>query len=277
VAKTRPTETEPPATKDRQFVTALARGLTLLGCFSAARPELTGSELARLSGLPQPTVWRLCHTMLEMGVLVALPGDKLRPGLPALRLGHSVLAGLGIAELARPHMQAIADRFGGACGLGARDGLDMVFLQRCESDSRLLLNLRVGSRVPIATSALGWAYLAGQDAARRARIVAELRAKDGERWAEAQKPFEKALADAAAQGGCILNIGVFHKGYNTASVPVRAPDGGVAYALNCGSVAATLPPAKLRAEVAPRLVALARLLEDTIGARAAGDAAIGAA
>ncbi len=247
--KTRPAVAAPPARpetwplaeaaarRDRQFVAALARGLAILGCFSADRPELSGSELARMTGLPQPTVWRLCHTMLELGVLVALPGDRLRPGLPALRLGHSVLAGFGIAELARPHMQAVADRFGGACGLGARDGPDMVFVQRCESDSRLLLNLRVGSRVPIASSALGWAWLAGQDAAGRARLIAEVRAKDPQRWAEAQRPFEKALAEAetGAGGGCILNVGVFHRGYNTASIAVRGPDGRVVYALNCAN------------------------------------------
>ena len=133
------------AVKDRQFVTALSRGLLILGCFDATRPELSGSQIAKITGLPQPTVWRLCHTMLSMGVLVSVAGDRLRPGLPALRLGYSVLANLSITEAARPHMQALADRFGAACGIGARDGLDVVFVQRCESDSQLLMNLRVGS------------------------------------------------------------------------------------------------------------------------------------
>src|SRR5690606_25146051 len=100
-----------PAGKDRQFVTALARGLQILSCFSSATPELSGSELAKLTGLPQPTVWRLCHTMLQLGMLITTSGDRMRPGLPVLRLGHSALARLDAVELARPHMQDMADTY----------------------------------------------------------------------------------------------------------------------------------------------------------------------
>ena len=38
--------------------------------------------------------------MVEMGVLVTISGDKMRPGLAALRLGHSAIAGLGIGGIA---------------------------------------------------------------------------------------------------------------------------------------------------------------------------------
>jgi DNA-binding IclR family transcriptional regulator len=245
--------------KDRQFVTALARGLRVLQCFSPEQPELSGSDLARLTKLPQPTVWRLCHTMLELGVLVTVSGDKLRPGLAALRLGHSAIAGLGIAELARPHLQELADTFEGAGGLAARDGIYMVMLQRCESDNRLLMNLRVGSRVPLSTSALGWAWLAGIPDDDRARITAELEETDGLRWGNAKAGFAKALAEYRASG-FIINSGVLHRGYNTAAAPVLAPNGSVPYAVNCGSASVTLTVGRLRAEVGPRLAELAKVL-----------------
>jgi DNA-binding IclR family transcriptional regulator len=246
-------------TKDRQFVTALARGLKLLECFTPEQPELSGSELARLTKLPQPTVWRLCHTMLELGILVPAPGDKLRPGLAVLRLGHSAIAGLGIPELARPHLQELANTVSGAAGLAMRDGGDMVFLQRCESDSRLLMSLRTGSRVPLSISALGWAWLVGVPEAERVRAIAELEVKDAARWATAKREFAKALTEYRTHGW-IINAGVLHKGYNTVAVPVVAPDGSVPYTVNCGSAAATLSVARLRAEVGPRLREIAQML-----------------
>lgn len=49
--------------EDRQFVASLAKGLEVLRCFTPARPELGTSEIARLTGMPQPTVWRLCYTL----------------------------------------------------------------------------------------------------------------------------------------------------------------------------------------------------------------------
>jgi DNA-binding IclR family transcriptional regulator len=98
---------------DRQFVVALARGVAILRCFSPAQPELGTSDIARMTALPQPTVWRLCHTLRRLGVLV--PGRdpaRLRVGFGLLSLGYAAVLKGGVAEAAQPAMQAIADRFG---------------------------------------------------------------------------------------------------------------------------------------------------------------------
>ena len=99
--------------EDRDFVTALARGVQVLQCFTAERPELGTTQIAALVGLPQSTVWRLCHTLTKLGLLV--PGreaEKLRAGPAVLTLGHASVASAGLAELAYRPMKDIADRFG---------------------------------------------------------------------------------------------------------------------------------------------------------------------
>ena len=55
--------------KDRQFVTALARGLELLRCFTPRENVLGNQDLARKTGLPKPTVTRLTHTLMRLGYL----------------------------------------------------------------------------------------------------------------------------------------------------------------------------------------------------------------
>ena len=45
--------------KDRQFVTALARGLDILRAFHAGEGMLGNQEIAHRTGLPKPTVARL--------------------------------------------------------------------------------------------------------------------------------------------------------------------------------------------------------------------------
>jgi len=249
---------KPP--EDRHFVTALARGLDILGCFSASRPEIGGTQLAAMTGLPQPTVWRLCHTMVQMGTLVPVSGDKLRPGVPMLKLGRAALSAIPLAEAARAPMQAMADRFGSASGLGARDGGRMVFVQRCLSEAQLVMNLRVGARLPLLSSAVGWGLLAGFEPQKREAIVAE-HAPMEPRWPEVRPAFEEAVAGFATCG-YILNIGVFHSGYNSAAVPVRGMDGRPAFGLSCAGSAPTHPPAFLRRDIAPALLDLARRLED---------------
>lgn len=244
---------------DRQFVTVLARGLDILSCFSGGKAEIGGTEIAAMTGLPQPTVWRLCNTMVKLGYLVPVSGEKLRPGIPVLRLGRAALSTLGLPEIARAPMQEMADRFGAATGLAARDGAKMVFVQRCLSEAQLVMNLRVGSRLLLATSAVGWGYLAGLDESAREALIAAFAARDP-RWASVEPQFRRAMAESAG-AGFILNIGAFHPGYNTAAVPVRGPDGAPLYALSCAGSSATLSPARLRRDIAPRLLELARSLE----------------
>ncbi|MDH3232081.1 MAG: helix-turn-helix domain-containing protein, partial [Alphaproteobacteria bacterium] len=55
--------------KDRQFVTALARGLEVLRAFQEGGP-LGNQEIARRTGLPKPTVSRLTHTLKQLGYIV---------------------------------------------------------------------------------------------------------------------------------------------------------------------------------------------------------------
>ncbi len=244
---------------DRLFVTALARGLEVLRCFTPATPELGTSQIARVTGLPQPTVWRLCHTLLDLGYLVAVPGrPTMRPGIPLLGLGQAVLAAQPVAELALPHMQAIAHAHEGAVSLGARDGLDMIYLQRCQGAAIVLADLRVGSRVPLATSATGWAYIAGLGPAERKRLMAELRAARRGDWAKIEPRLMEALHGFDATG-YIVNIGSLHAHVNSVAVPVRSPDGAVLLSLSAGGISQVFVPAKL-AEIGQALKALAATL-----------------
>ncbi len=143
---------EPPVRKDRLFVTALARGLDVLRCFTPSAPELRASEIAKILGRPQPTVWRLCHTLVERGFLIRAPAqDRFGLGIPVLAIGYALLAGNRIGDLAKPSLQKIADEYQGAVSLGARsDETGIVLLQRCQGSSVILSDLRVGTRIPLA-------------------------------------------------------------------------------------------------------------------------------
>lgn len=244
---------------DRQFVTALARGLEILSCFGPRKAEIGGTQLAAMTGLPQPTVWRLCHTLSRMGYLIPAEGDKLRPGIPALRLGRAALACVPLAEKARARMQGLADGTGSASGLAARDGGRVVFVQQCLSEAQLVMNLRVGTRLSLITSAAGWGLLAGFPEAEREELI-ETYAVPNPRWPEVEPAFREAMRDFTDRG-YILNIGVFHKSYNTAAVPIYGRDGMPAYALTCAGSSATHSPAFLRKVIAPELMKLAAELQ----------------
>jgi DNA-binding IclR family transcriptional regulator len=221
---------------DRQFVTALGRGLKVLQCFTPAMPELGTSQIARLTGLPQPTVWRLCHTLTQLGFLIPVAdSDRLRLGLPVLTLGYTVLANNRIGETAKPYMQAIAKRYQGAVSLGVRDGLNMLYLQRCQGSLIILADLGIGSRVPLAYSATGWAHLAAVPDGARKQLISEIRAADRQKWATTEPLFEASLAKFR-KTGYIVNIGSLHPQVNAVAVPVHSQDGSVLLTVSSGGI-----------------------------------------
>ena len=243
--------------KDRQFVTALSRGLSVLNCFARAQTELGTSEIARLTGLPQPTVWRLCYTMLKLGYLVQARGsDKLRLGVPVLGLGYAVLADQNIAQLAYPYMQELSDQCEGAVALSMRDGQDMLYLQRCVGPKVMIVEQQ---RVPLATSVTGWGYIAGLTPAARAETFAELKAIYGPAWREMEKQIVKAIT-AYEKTGYILGKGIVHREVNSIGVPIVSSDGSVVLALTCGGIASVFTEEVLRS-IGNSLIKIAELVK----------------
>jgi len=237
---------EGSSAKDRQYVTALARGLQILRCFGAKHPSLGTSEIARMTGLAQATVWRLCHTLIQEGYLVQLERkDKLRPGIPVLSLGYAAIATTPLAELARNDMQAIAGRHLGAVSLGTRDGLSMVYLQRCQGAEIILRDMGVGSRVPVLTSVTGWAWLAGLEAGDRKQALAELKRQDATRFKEMQPRIMKALENFELCG-YLVNKASLHPQINAVGVPVVSADGKTVLALSSGGISQVFNDARLK-------------------------------
>jgi DNA-binding IclR family transcriptional regulator len=249
--------------KDRQYVTALARGLDILRCFTRDTPVLGTAEIARMTGLPQPTVWRLCYTLIQEGYLVHDDrGDKLRPGIPVLSLGYAAIAGTPLAQLARADMQAIALRHQGAVSLGMRDGASMVYLQRCQGSSIVLRDLDVGSRVPLASSVTGWAYMAGLGDKEREALFDELGTLEPQRWPELLPKIRLALEDFA-HTGYVVNIGSLHAQINAVAVPVLSEDGSVLLSLSAGGISQVFTLEKLK-EVGVELQQLAARLRPAL-------------
>lgn len=248
------------ASGDRQFVNALARGLSVLRCFGPARSELSVTEIARITGDPQPTVWRLCHTLVELGYLTRIAGsDKLTVGIPCLTLGYAVLNGRSFGELALPYLERFCARFDGTLLLCGRDGLDMVYLQRCLGTSPVIpANTLIGGRVPIFESATGWAYVAGARVGERNALFDAYKRHDPAGAKRVIPRLQRALTDYR-RTGWVMALGAHHPDINSVGVPLRAPEGELLYAISCGGLSSTFTPARLSV-LAPSLTDLAATL-----------------
>ncbi|MBN9427927.1 MAG: IclR family transcriptional regulator [Burkholderiales bacterium] len=230
-------------TLDRQFVTALARGLQVLACFTVETPELGVGEMARMLGLPKPTVWRLCHTLQALGYLVPASGTNLRPGVRILSLGYPALAGVPITELARSELSEIALKHMSAVSLSIVDGTEMVVLQRVQGSASSLGHV-MGGRFPIASSASGWACLAGMERDQRSALIAKIERTD-KRWSTLGAAFAEAFK-RYKKDGYIINKGRFNDEINAVAMPLRSKSGSAVYSISSGGAKQIFTDEKMR-------------------------------
>lgn len=242
--------------KDRQFVNALARGLEILRCFRPGETYLANVELAKRTGLPRPTISRLTHTLTKLDYLRFSESEgkyRLAPGV--LALGHTMLANLDIREIARPAMRELAEYAKGAVSIGVRDRLSMIYVESCRSSSRVTLQLAVGSRIPLATSAIGRAVLSALPQSERDYLLDHIRLADEDNWSRIKLGIEQAQRDIANQGFC-LSLGEWHAEIHAVAVPLTGVAQEKALAFNCGGPAFLLSREKLENDIGPRLVEL---------------------
>jgi DNA-binding IclR family transcriptional regulator len=250
------------AKEDRHFVTALARGLEVLACFRSGDKLLGNQELADRSKLPKSTISRLTYTLTKLGYL-QYDGQlgKYRLGTATLALG-SAMSKLDIRQLARPHMQDLADFSRSMVSLGMRDRLSMIYVENCRSQAALTLRLDVGSRIPIATTAMGRAYLAEASSSERNDILERVRELDEIKWPDIRDGIERSLDDYSRLG-CCPSFGDWQSDVNAIAIAFKPANGTSVLSLNCGGPAFNLSPEFLLDEVRPRLMEVVERLRRT--------------
>lgn len=256
-----------PAEARGDTVSALDRGLSVLRCFTHERPALGHTEIARMTGIPRPTVNRLVATLVANGMLKPTPAaDRFTLGAGVLSLARVFLASLDIRAAARPVMQEMAEEMGASVYLAVADGMDMVMIEACRPQTSILVpRLDVGSRAPMAVSALGRAYLAALPDDARSQLLDSLRLLRGPEWSSIQPGLVQAIGEARRHGYC-LSMGEFHREIHSVSVPLVGP-GDEVMALNCGGAGFVFTEEVLRQRIAPRLRATAQRIAADIGGR----------
>ncbi|MGY2052135.1 IclR family transcriptional regulator [Methylobacterium sp. JK268] len=240
---------------DRQFVTALARGLQVLRAFRDAAELLGNREIAERTGLPKPTVSRLTHTLLTLGYLVhGEDGERYGLGPSVLALSAAFLRQNSFPQLAKRYLQDLATAVQAHVALGLLDGLHSVYIQLWRGVGQTITISRdVGFHLPIARSAMGMATLAGLDEAERAPLIARLRAEAGSDWPRLEATIARCDAEVAEHGFCV-GIGIWHPEINAVAAPVHSPGARGIFAVNVSGPAFLMTETVLRRQTGPKLL-----------------------
>lgn len=254
--------TDPAESKDRNFVTALARGLDVLRCFRQNEASLTNTDFADRTGLPKATVSRLTHTLCELDYLIAdQRTGTYRLGAGVLQLGFGVLTSMEIGDRAEEEMRALRDGPNSyiTVAIGEQHRLDVVYIATKRSREDVALQMRVGSRLPLFDSAIGRAILVGMNDTARDRAFALADAAGPEVAARAQASFESAAVEFNDKGFC-SSYGDWRPDVNGIAVPIFSPNGAVVYGLNVGGPSFHVKRKQLETVYAKRLTKAAEAI-----------------
>jgi IclR family transcriptional regulator, pca regulon regulatory protein len=141
------------------FVEALARGLDVMASLGTAAQPMSLREVADVANLARPTARRFLLTLVELGYVRIEDGAfALTPRV--LELGMAYIGGLGLWEVARPHMEALVAQTGESSSMAQLDGGDIVYVARVAVPKIITLRVEIGTRFPALVTSQGKVLLA---------------------------------------------------------------------------------------------------------------------
>lgn len=252
--------------KDPQFAYTLAKGLEVLRAFDAASPALGNREIAERTGIGRPTVVRMTRTLALLGYLKYQESTaRYRLATPVLSFGYPLLCQLGIRQLARSHMQELADYARGAVSLAMRGGDQLVLIETCVDKNAPSAKPDVGATRQFHDTSLGHAYYSATSQGERSEIDQMLEARNPEEWPLLRRRLAASRKSFLAKGFCIVPTP--SAGILAISVPLGPMVDDELIIMNCAVAQFHLEADTLETQIAPRMLNLVRLLQTTTGRR----------
>lgn len=245
---------------DRNFVTALARGLEVLRCFRQNETTLTNQDIAARTGLPKPTVTRLTYTLCKLGYLNhSERTGTYRLGAGVLALGYGALAGMEIAERAADQLKEICEGPNRhiTSGIAERHRLHVINIAVHRSSEAVALTMNVGARLPLFYSAAGRAVLVAMSEREREALIDHAIKETPDESQRIVQSAEKAVADFHDLGFC-TSFGEWSPDINGIAAPIVSLNGDRFYGLNIGGPSFLVPEEVLMDHYGARLKTVAQ-------------------
>lgn len=254
-------------TDDPDFATTLAHGLALLECFRVDAQLLSNKELSTLTGLSKSTVSRLTYTLAQRGLIAFNPTlRRYSLGAAALSLGHPLLAGLKVRQLAHPLMRRLAHEVDGTVSIGMRDRTRMVYVETVRGHVAATFRPEIGAALPILGSTIGRAWLHQIPLEARDIALAELRALHPTQWRQYQKQVRLAWDDLESKGYCTSIGDEAIPDVDVATVPLPRECEGTFLVFSCGVLRSRGSLDKLHTIMGPGLVRLVGEIDELLAA-----------
>ena len=199
------------------------------------------TDVASRTRLSPSTAHRILSALVELGLAEQDPSSsRFYPGLGLLGLGAAAANRHGLAEMAAPFCQRLADLTGDTIYLSLRCGTDVACIDRVEGSFPIkIFTWNVGDRRPLGISASGLAILAALPDDEAGRIIeantSRIASYTGHDRAQVQ-----TLVDRTRRQEYAFNEGFSAPGMAAVAVAIRGSRGEPLAALCVAALASRL-------------------------------------
>jgi IclR family acetate operon transcriptional repressor len=218
----------------QKTVQTFDRAVAILDSFTAERPELGVSEIARRTGLSRSTVHRLLTTLRRHELVQQLPhGTDYALGPHLLRLAQVASSNVNLQKIAFPVMIELRDRCDETVGLHTRLGpFTRTVLDQIESSQPLRRTYtEIGTAIPIYQGAPGKVMLAHSPTELQEEILAGKLEPATSRSITDPQRLRNELKRVRRQGYA-LSFEERVEGISTVAVPIANHTGAVMASLS---------------------------------------------
>ncbi len=242
----------------------LLKGLSVLEAIAGMQGELRViDDLARRVGLSRSNTHRTLQTLIHAGYVERDPDrGGYRATMKMFALGLSRLNQLDVRRLAPPVMAELARGTGETIHLSVLDGLEVVYVDKIDSEHAVRAYTVIGGRAPAHAVATGKALLAAESPARLDRLPALLPRYTAATIVDAASL--RAELTAALGRGYAINRGEWREDVGGLAAAIFDGLERPVAALGISGPLNRLPPARMT-EVAPQVVEAAARLSAALG------------
>ena len=237
---------------DPNFMTSLARGLSVIRAFTEREPNLTIADIAKITGLPRAAARRCLLTLMQLGY-AGSDGRTFHLKPKILALGYSFLSSAPLATILDPLIEQVSGAVQESCSAAVLDEDDVVYIARAATKRIMSVGLNVGSRLPAYCTSMGRVLLAALPEAELDAYLARVPLKPyTERTITAADALKRELERVRDRGFSLVDQEL-ELGLRSIAVPIRTAAGGVVAAMNISAQAARVTCPEMEVQFLPHL------------------------
>jgi IclR family pca regulon transcriptional regulator len=237
---------------DRSYVTALARGLSVLKSFDEQHERLTLSEVARIAGMPRASARRALLTLQSLGYIDS-DGRLFSLSPQVLTLARAYLASSPVPRIAQGFLETLSDRLGESCSLSILHGDEAVYIARSARKRIGSVHRDVGAHLPAHCTSMGRVLLAALADAELDRFLKRAQLTRYTPHTVTGKSELHAMIEKVRRNGFSLVDQELEIDLRSIAVPVQNAAGRVIAAMNVSAQASRTPKKQLTEVFLPAL------------------------